>query len=253
MVAEIFSYGHVVKEILFDNEAVFNAARDYVRERGIQPFYTPSGLHNNLSERYTQTLKRKVLALEASLSYEVPDFLKLETMMAAKRSCNKTPGFKSGVNHTPHSLMTNRKPRLDRFKYGDIGLAYTARLDTPGVVAEWSMMIEEFSTGNFKVYIPSRQRTFSVVKFEPTGTLPVEWGWKHRVTLVDNDIMKKITGEMSRMSVTHDRKREEEDGDFEKRNTTISLNQSSNTEKLVMEETLRPEENNEVESRRVEN
>ena len=33
MVVEIFSYGHVVKEILFDNEAVFNAARDYARER----------------------------------------------------------------------------------------------------------------------------------------------------------------------------------------------------------------------------
>ena len=136
-IAEVNSYGHRVREILFDNEIVFNSVGTYLRERSIVPLYTPSGLHNNLSERYTQTVKRKKAVLEAALKFELPEYLIAETLMAAVRSCNKSIGFKSGRYNIPYSLMRGSKPNLDRYSYGSTGIAYTNRLDTPGIKAEW--------------------------------------------------------------------------------------------------------------------
>ena len=66
---EIKSYGHTTKEILFDNEQVFNAVGRYVRSLGIEPLYTLSGLHNNLAERYTQFVKTKKGILLCFLPY----------------------------------------------------------------------------------------------------------------------------------------------------------------------------------------
>ena len=77
IVAEILSYGHRVESIFFDIEAVFNACALYVRERKILPLYTPSGLHNRLIERYTQTINNKVRILEADLPFIMPNIWEL--------------------------------------------------------------------------------------------------------------------------------------------------------------------------------
>ena len=72
IVLEVRSYGHLTKEIFFDNEQIFNAVSKYVRSLGIEPLYTPSGLHNNLSERYTQFVKTKMRIMLCALPYELP-------------------------------------------------------------------------------------------------------------------------------------------------------------------------------------
>ena len=75
VVSEINGYGHKVDQILFDNEATFNSAADYVRRMSIEPMSTPTGLHNRLIERYTQTISNKARALEADIPFVMPDYL----------------------------------------------------------------------------------------------------------------------------------------------------------------------------------
>jgi len=91
---EVKSYGHTAKEILFDNEQVFNAVGKYVISLGIEPLYTPSGLHNNLAERYTQFFKTQKRILLCSLPYELPKYLSFEAILTVVRSCNISRSYK---------------------------------------------------------------------------------------------------------------------------------------------------------------
>jgi len=177
---EVISCGHAVKEILFDNEQVFNAVGNFVRNKGVIPLYTPSGLHNNLSERYTQTVKTKKRIIQSSLPYQIPGYLKLEALIAAARSCNASPGYKSGSGHTPYGLMMGKKPFLDDFPFGSTGLAYSPRKDTSEERSEWAVMLEQKHNGSYRVYIPSRHLIYSVRKFERLNSYPLSWGWKRR-------------------------------------------------------------------------
>ena len=141
IVIEVWSYVHEVKEILFDNEQVFNAAAKFVRSKGIVPLYTPSGLHNNLSERYTQTVKTKKRILLAALPYVLPKILHLEALLSAARSCNISPNHKSGDTKTPYFLMKKRRPDIDEYSFGTVGLAYVIRADNRDVRGEMSLSL----------------------------------------------------------------------------------------------------------------
>jgi len=196
IVAEISSYGHRVERILFDNEAGFNACALYVRERKILPLYTPSGLHNRLIERYTQTINNKVRILEVDLPFMMPSYLGAETIFAAKDSINKTICYKSGKSRTPYELMTGIKPVLSETKFGSTGLAYVNRPDT-GDRSEWGVYLSEKKTGSYRVYIPSRRQIYSVRKFVASDSYPLSWGWKRRTTLLDNGRIKEIEDEIA--------------------------------------------------------
>jgi len=125
--------------------------------------------------------------LEAALKFEMPEYLKAETLMAAVRSCNKSIGFKSGRYHTPYSLMKGIKPTLDRYSYGSTGIAYTNRLDTPGIKAEWGILLNEKQEGSYTVYIPSRRHIYSVRKFEVADGYPLSWGLTRKNRTITND------------------------------------------------------------------
>ena len=170
---------------MFDNEATFNSAADYVRRMSIEPMSTPTGLHNRLIERYTQTISNKARALEADIPFVMPDYLRGETLFAAKDSINRSIGFKSGKYHTPFQLMTGKKPNLPTHKYGSTGMAFTVRQDRPDDRAEWCVFVSEKSNGSYRVYIPARRDIYSVRRFEVAEAYPLSWGWKRRSTLVE--------------------------------------------------------------------
>ena len=206
IVSEINGYGHKVDQILFDNEETFNSAADYVRRMSIEPMRTPTGLHNRLIERYTQTISNKARALEADIPFVMPDYLRGETLFAAKDSVNRSIGFKSGKYHTPFELMTGRKPNLPTQKYGSTGMAFTVRQDRPDDRAEWCVFMSEKSNGSYRVYIPARKDIYSVRRFDVAEAYPLSWGWKRRSTLVEGG---KIYGNEDEIVGVQDAKRNE--------------------------------------------
>jgi len=189
IVSEVKSFGHQVKQILFDNEVVFNSVGVHVREGYMEPLYTPTGLHNRLIERYTQTVGRKTRILEADLPFILPNNLKAEVIFASKDAMNKTVGYKSGNQKTPYEVMTGSKPRLSDIKFGSTGLAYMNRPDRPNEKAEWGVYLGEKRNGSIRVYIPARKYTYSVRKFVAMEQYPMSWGWRRRSTLLDGGRM----------------------------------------------------------------
>jgi len=153
-----------------------------VRSKGIVPLYTPSGLHNNLSERYTQTVKTKKRILLAALPYVLPKFLHFEALLSAARSCNISLNHKSGDTKTPYFLMKKRRPDIDEYSFGTVGLAYVIRADNRDVRGEMSVMLEQKGSGSYRVYIPTRKLVYSVRRFEPlrSNSYPLQWNWERK-------------------------------------------------------------------------
>jgi len=241
---EVISYGHTVKEILFDNEQFFNAVGNFVRSKGVVPLYTPSGLHNNMSERYTQTVKTKKRIIQSSLPYQIPGYLKLEALIAAGRSCNMSPGYKSGSGHTPYGLMTGKKPTLDEFPFGSTGLAYSPRKDTSEERSEWAVMLEQRHNGSYRVYIPSRHMTYSVRKFVRLNSYPLSWGWKRRDQLrLEGKIDQE--GELNKFKISSHKDDREEVREVVRDNTVVSVEEEPMNKEVGNEEEESSPVNNE--------
>jgi len=235
IVSEVNGYGHKVDQILFDNEATFNSVADYVRRMSIEPLSTPTGLHNRLIERYTQTISNKARALEADVSFVMPNYLRGETLFAAKDSINKSIGFKSGKYHTPYELMIGRKPSLPMHKYGSTGMAFTPRQDRPDDRSEWCVFMSEKSNGNYRVYIPARRDIYSVRRFDVAEAYPLSWGWKRRSTLIEGGM---IYGNEDALVETDIFKKEEvRELIIDDKLKESSVNTSTDTSEIVNERT----------------
>jgi hypothetical protein len=202
IVGSLNKFQHKVHKIVFDSEAVFLAMEPRVAVKGISCGYTPAGLHNKPVERAMQTLKAKMRSMKADLDYELPKHLYGELMSAAVTAINSTPNTRSGPNATPFQLITLKRPRIKEFKFGQVGMCESRRINEPDDVAEWAMYLGTSSNveGHFRVYISARGTVYSRRSFKipprssvpgATASAPKEWGFSPRLKAKD----KTQTGE----------------------------------------------------------
>jgi hypothetical protein len=182
VVAMFNSFRHTVKRITTDAERVFIASKDDFSRYGIEYTSTPAGLHNRRAERYIQTFKQRRRSVLASMPYVCPDILEMQLTSFVVDTMNATPNFQSGTT-TPYELVTGRKPAIPRHAFGQPGVFYSPRADTPGQHGEWGIFLGHIDgrPNNYLAYFPSRTGLYSRRKFEPTSVFPQEWGYTSRV------------------------------------------------------------------------
>ena len=71
-------------------------------------------------ERAIQTLKSKMRAIKADLDYKLSKCLAGELLAAAATAINSTPNTRSGDRTTPFELVTGRKPKAKKFRFGQV-------------------------------------------------------------------------------------------------------------------------------------
>ena len=157
VIAYYNQYGHKVSKYVFDNEAVFISCGDHLRRKGVEPVYTPSGMHNKRAERLVRELKDKMRCIECALPYELPDELYGEKLSAAVEAIGSLPNTNTGATTTPYLMVTGRRPRPRRHAFGQPGLCHSRRGDTPDQRTEWCVYLSSNEERDHRVYIPFRQ------------------------------------------------------------------------------------------------
>ena len=157
---------------------------DYLRKKGIEPVYNPSGLQNKRAERLMRELKDKMRALECSLPYELPDELYGEKIAAAIEAIGSVPNSNTGPTTTPYRMVTGRRPRPRRHAFGQPGLCHSRRGDKPDQRAEWCVYLTSNGDKDHRVYIPFRKAVFSRRRYKSMDGYPEEWGYKRRLRIV---------------------------------------------------------------------
>ena len=192
IVAYFNQYGNKVERMVFDSEAVFYAVGQFLRHRGIEPLYTPAGLHNRLVERLVQEVKQKVRTIEAGMLFVPPAQLKAETILAAIDTIAVSPNTTSGPHTCPFTMVSGLLPVLRPYPYGQVGLCYSKRLDQPDLRTEWCIYLglESNSPGHHRVFMPQRGLIYSRRRFDPQTGYPGQWNYPPRVTTPGSSILK---------------------------------------------------------------
>lgn len=188
LVSYMKSCGHTTRLFVFDSEPTLLATKPLLEKEGLQCRYTPAGLHNKVIERATLDVKRRMRCMENDLLYQLPDILYFELMNAAITCINSVPNDMTGPTMTPYQLVTGVRPAAKAYKFGQTGVCYSPRKDTPEQRAEWCIMIDHVADtpGNYRVYIPTRQDMYSRRKFVAHDTYPPEWGFRPRIQIMSN-------------------------------------------------------------------
>ena len=76
-----------------------------LRTRKISILNTPAGLHEKKSERSIQTIKRKLTATKAALSYVFPSLFEAEAYITVIWLCNIVP-ISNTSTLTPYEIYT---------------------------------------------------------------------------------------------------------------------------------------------------
>jgi len=102
--------------------------------------------------------------------------------MWAIKSLNFTCNSVSGRT-TPHQLLTRTKPSMPAFSFGQVGVFYMKRQDSPDDRSEWGIFIDHAGSqqNHFRAYIPTRNAIYSKRRFELMSTVPPEWQYPPRI------------------------------------------------------------------------
>jgi hypothetical protein len=78
--------------------------------------------------------------------------------------------------------MKKRRPDIDEYSFGTVGLAYVQRADNKDVRGEMSVMLEQKGSDSYRIYIPTRKLVYSVRRFEPlrSNSYPLQWNWERK-------------------------------------------------------------------------
>ncbi|HND47414.1 MAG TPA: hypothetical protein PLL95_02580, partial [Anaerolineales bacterium] len=184
IVAVFNSQRHAVRQIVSDDESSFTAHITALARLGIQLTSTPAGLHNKRVERYIQTFKNRREAMLASLPYQLPEGkLEHELALAVARGMNATCNTVSG-KRSPYELFSGRKPMLPKHVFGQPGICYNPNPANRGSHGQWCIYLgqrDHEHHNNLRVFVPSTGTVCSRLRFEPTNTYPMEWGYKARL------------------------------------------------------------------------
>ena len=173
IIATFNAHGHKVLKITTDDEKNFLSTKDGLATYGIQFSSTPAGFHEKRAERYIQTLKSRIRATLAQLSYKLPVELYAEAYICGMHSMNITCNKVSG-DVTPYQLVTHTKPFVPQYSFGETGVFHSLRDDSSDT-GEWGIFLNHGTTSNYyRAYLPLRHAVYSKRKFIPEPTYPPE-------------------------------------------------------------------------------
>jgi hypothetical protein len=176
-------YGHMVKHFTSDDEANLKATLPQLLIRKITHSTTPAGLHEKKSERSIQTLKYRLAAIKAGLSYILPSRLESEAIMAVIDQMNSLPTTNTGTI-TPLQAFTGRKPHVPAFAFGTIGVVYHPRHDDKTLRGEIGIFLSHgYHRRYIKGFIPTRDKTYSVRQLTPLReqVTPPSWNFPQNI------------------------------------------------------------------------
>lgn len=192
-------YGHTVSKITSDGENNLKSTKQFLAGYKIEYNFTPAEHHEKRVERYIQTLKKRKMAILASLDYELPDDLEAEAFIAAAHSMNSS-SCKVSAPYTPYHLVTGKKVIIPVFYFGQTGLFKGVTKDKSAV---WGIFIGYNNAPNsLRAYIPSTQgggRIVSRRKFEPHNSYPKEWKLLPRIHNKDPQRQQDTPKEVDQM------------------------------------------------------
>ena len=113
--------GHTLSHLTTDNENNLRSMEHQLRTRKISLSTTPAGLHEKKAERTIQTIKRRLGATKAALSYVLPSILEAEAYITVIRLSNVIPTKNTGTR-TPYEIFHNEKPQVPTYSFGTIAL-----------------------------------------------------------------------------------------------------------------------------------
>ena len=93
----MYQRDHTLLHISSDNEHNLRAMEIQLRTRKISISTTLAGLHEKKSESSIQTVKRKLAATKAALSYILPLILEAEAYVTVIQLCNIVPTTNTGT------------------------------------------------------------------------------------------------------------------------------------------------------------
>jgi hypothetical protein len=174
------SHGHTIIHILSDDENNLKATSPFLQLRQITISTTPRGLKEKKVERKIQTIKSRLSALKASLSYDLPPSLNAEAYLSIIRQSNSLPTTQS-VNKSPIELFTGTKPQIPDHPFGTIAVFYHPRDDDSTLKGELGIFISHgYHKRYIKAYLPTRLRIYSMRKMVPLKhqMTPPSWMFK---------------------------------------------------------------------------
>jgi len=175
------AYKHRITLITTDDEKNFLSVRSDLASWLIKLTSTPANFHEKRAERYIQTLKSRVRAVKASLTYVLPSQLDCEAYLYCIKSMNLTPN-KVSYPLTPHQIVTNSRAFLPRYYFGQTGVFHFKRKDSPDIRSEWGLFLGYGDSSNYlRAYIPTRKLVYSRRTFKPNEKFPLEWNFKPRI------------------------------------------------------------------------
>jgi hypothetical protein len=127
---------HTLSHFTSDNEHNLRAMEIQLRTRKITISTTPAGLHEKKSERSTQTIKRRLAATKAALSYVLPSVLEAEAYISVIRLCNIVPTSNTGTK-TPYEIFTGEKPKVPAYPFGTLAVAHHPRSEDKKQSRNW--------------------------------------------------------------------------------------------------------------------
>jgi hypothetical protein len=179
-------HGHMVKHFTSDDEANLKATLPHLLIRKITHSSTPAGLHEKKSERSIQTLKYRLSAIKAGLTYILPSRLECEAIMAVVDQLNSLPTTNTG-SFTPLQAFTGRKPQVPAFAFGTIGVVYHPRQDDKTMRGEIGIFLSHgYHRRYIKGFIPTRDKTYSVRQLTPLReqVTPLSWKFQQNIRVV---------------------------------------------------------------------
>jgi hypothetical protein len=150
-----------------------------LRTRKISLSTTPAGLHEKKAERSIQTVKKRLAATKAALSYVLPSVLEAEAYITVIRLCNVVPTLNTGYK-TPYEIFHNEKPQLPAYAFGTIAVCYHPRSEDKSLRAEIEIFLSHgYNLRYLKVWIPPRHQVYSIRHIKPlkNQVTPPSWNY----------------------------------------------------------------------------
>jgi hypothetical protein len=179
IIAEFNQFGHRVRRVIFDDEAVLRAVKVPLGELGVESSHTPPGLHQKRAERYIRTMKERMRAVQASLTYELPEKLHAELALSVIADMNRLPNSVTMII-SPYQAVSGRKPQVPEHRFGQTGIFHFKRL---GVHTEWGIYLgmQDGHHKYYRAYLPTRNAIYGSRRFVADDRFPTEWDLKPKI------------------------------------------------------------------------
>jgi len=182
---------HVLTHLTTENEINLRSMEHQLRTPKLFLSTTPDGLHEMKVERSIQTIKRRLGATKAALSYILPVLEAEAYKETVIRLRNIIPTTNTGTK-TPHEIFHNEKPKLHAYSCGTIALSCHPRSEETTIRAEIEIFQSHgYNLRHIKVWIPHRHQIYSMRHIKPLKyqLTPPSWNYSHnkRVTLPIQD------------------------------------------------------------------